>query len=211
MTAADIHRKLYAALRKLLDCDCFYIDVLFPEAHLVWVRVYCDDEALELDRIAVNYALEGDEVVLGEPQKITLVGVPHEINAFAASLVAESAQKDERIAELEQQVASLDVYRVAAEQQAHEAEVSRLKSIANASHLFNEEELESAEMNAMFESCDENKLYALIAQRHIEQASQQDCTLTPTVETSAQNNLRNSFDGGEGRNAISRWLSGNRA
>ena len=189
LTVRDLHVKLYKAIAKVLNEDCFDIAYLFPVDKTVWVKKYGRDVS-ELDYVAFTYDVGADdEVILSEPQDVTLtVSVAQvndkisQLNEAVASANATINDKDNIIAQKDKEIAELTVYKDkfdAAEKERIEVETAQkrneLSQYALDSGLISCEEIASASegkdagsLYNLIENLDKAGINTVIAERYMD-------------------------------------------
>lgn len=191
MTVRDLHRKLYKAISKVLDTDCFDIQFFFPVDKTVWVKKYGRDVS-DLDYIAFTYDVGADEeIILSEPQNVTLtVSIAQvndkisQLNEAIASANSTINDKDNIIAQKDKEIAELTVYKDkfdAAEKERIEAETAQkrneLSQYALDSGLISCEEIASASegkeagaLYSLIENLDKAGINTVIAERYMDKS-----------------------------------------
>lgn len=141
MTLEDVRRALDRALSEE------YPVFIFPEDHIVWARRW---DYKECDFTQYDYVISNDNVVVSNPQMITLVASPRNFNAEISSRDNALNLANEKINDLQAQVDALEPYRaeherVEAERERaeHERKVSELRDYALRSGHISEQEIES--------------------------------------------------------------------
>ena len=163
LTAWDIHDKIRDAAMKLLDKWC-WVSFVFPEEH--YALLDTDDISDELTFIKVSYSvLEDDTVSVFDPVEIKLVVSISEINDKIAELNETIVSLNSELEKANAEINLLTPYREAAEKAEHDQKVAELRSYVENSKQFSVDELESDEISALIEQCNESAIKAMIADR----------------------------------------------
>lgn len=178
LTECDIRFKIMRAATMLLGEYC-WVAYLFPEEHSALLDV--DGRANELEYTQIDYVVSGDEVSVSNPVKVTLVVSPSQVNEKIGDLQNTIASLNDALVHANEEISALRPYQEAAEQAAREAKIAELRSYAENSGQFTDEELDGEEMSALFEALDEAAIKAKIADRVV--ASQ---AAKPAVEKSSK-------------------------
>lgn len=187
LTCRDLYEKLHEAIRKYNPG--MYLVELFPEECNVWCKKF--DRMNDLDYIMFSYVVENDEVILGEPQNITLtVSVP-EVNKKVTEMNQTIASLNADLQSMKDEVSSLIPYKEQAEKAAAEkaeAELAQkkedLRKYAISSKMISENELTGdGEFASLIENLDEAGINGVIASRCVEAAKNAQNT-EKSVETS---------------------------
>lgn len=168
LTMRDLRRKiedaLYMTVRKYLD-----VGFIFPESHTCWAHDWDDKET---DMYEFSYAVNEDEVVVFDIQRVTLLVSPRNINSSFDEKNAALVDANAKINELSAQIESLSVYKEAAEKAEREAaeakrisDVAELRAYTESANIFSVEELASTEIEEMISSLKTTEIKALIADR----------------------------------------------
>lgn len=173
LTARDIRNKLFEVLNKKFNCYCDIVFV-FPEEHVVWFKPD-NERLLETEFKEATYAIENDNVAVGEPVSVKLLVGVREINQAIAERDSALVSANEKINELQATVEKLTPYMeecVKAENEKKEkakAECKkRLKGNLERSGLFTEAELNGEEIVSAVENLDEASVNAIIAKKFLE-------------------------------------------
>lgn len=187
LTGHDLYEKLNEAVVKF-NSDMYLAEV-FPEDHTIWCKKFgrCMND---LDYIMFSYTVEGNEVSLGEPQRITLTVSISDVNTKIAELNNTIASLNTELQSAKEEVASLTPYKDQAEKAEAEkaaAELAQkkedLRQYALSSKMITETEVsEGGNYASLIENLDETGIKSVIAERCVEAAKK-----TPTekkIETS---------------------------
>lgn len=187
LTGHDLYEKLNEAVVKF-NSDMYLAEV-FPEDHTIWCKKFgrCMND---LDYIMFSYTVEGNEVSLGEPQRITLTVSISDVNTKIAELNNTIASLNTELQSAKEEVASLTPYKDQAEKEEAEkaaAELAQkkedLRQYALSSKMITETEVsEGGNYASLIENLDETGIKSVIAERCVEAAKK-----TPTekkIETS---------------------------
>lgn len=167
LTMNDIRRQIWDQLDRM-RADLMFV---FPEEREIWAHPY-DEPEISLMRIF--YQIDGDKVILSEPEKVELrVDIRH-LNEQFENLNVTIQKLNETVMESQKSIDELirvkDKYdALIAEQnrQKHEADVSALRDTARRSGKFTEKELSSDEMVELFEKLDVSAINQKIVDRVI--------------------------------------------
>lgn len=180
LTMGDLGHKIRQAMRAK-DIDG-YAAMIFPEDHEFWAKTF-EPDALELDYLRFTYTVNGDKITLSEPEKVTLMVSPKEVNSVIAerdekikSLNDAVATASAQMQEKDNEIASLNVYKEKfekAEQERIAAEIAEkkenLREYAISSGLIKKEEVcAGGELAQLIESDDEAGIKSVIAERFME-------------------------------------------
>lgn len=164
LTVGDLRRKL----GQLIGGDGS-IAFLFPNEQELWFHGW---NALETEMLVYKYTVNGNEVQIGEPEKMELCVRPCEINQTIQGLNVQIENLNNTIASNAQELSELkeikdkyDAIVAAQAQQQHANEVSALRAKAQKSGKFTEKELDNEEMRTIFENLDEPTLNKMIVDR----------------------------------------------
>ena len=177
LTTFDLRQALLKACKEKIKTWC-WVSFVFPEEHYV----LCEkEEGNEMDYLKFTYSVDAnDNVIVSEPEEVTLVATPKNINTVIADFEKTIAEKDELIikasaeinelkalnTELSQYKYRLDEIeqeRVAAELQAKKEEL--IASVVNSGQITREEIETSEELSAYVENLDKKSLMALVGER----------------------------------------------
>lgn len=174
LTGRDLYMKLEDAVSKI--SSDYYMTDMFPEDHTIWCKKW--GYMNELDYIMFPYAVEGDEVSLGEPQNITLTVSVSQVNTKIDELNKTVASLNTELQSAKDEIAELTPYKEQAEKAAAEkaeAELAQkkenLRQYAISSKMITEAELTGeGEFASMIENLDEAGINGVIASRCVEAA-----------------------------------------
>lgn len=140
-----------------------WVCMMFPNEKLCWVKD-CG-ETKELEYVEVAYEVNGNELEIVSQTPVELVASPR---AMSASV----AEKDNEISELKNEVAELrtikekyDAQIAEQEKAEHEAKVAELRSYAEKSGYFSEDELNGEEFASLFETLNATEIKSRIADK----------------------------------------------
>ena len=175
LTGHDLYEKLNEAVVKF-NSDMYLAEV-FPEDHTIWCKKFgrCMND---LDYIMFSYTVEGNEVSLGEPQRITLTVSISDVNTKIAELNNTIASLNTELQSAKEEVASLAPYKDQAEKAEAEkaaAELAQkkedLRQYALSSKMITEAEVsEGGNYASLIENLDETGIKNVIAERCVEAA-----------------------------------------
>lgn len=175
LTGHDLYEKLNEAVVKF-NSDMYLAEV-FPEDHTIWCKKFgrCMND---LDYIMFSYTVEGNEVSLGEPQRITLTVSISDVNTKIAELNNAIASLNTELQSAKEEVASLAPYKDQAEKAEAEkaaAELAQkkedLRQYALSSKMITEAEVsEGGNYASLIENLDETGIKSVIAERCVEAA-----------------------------------------
>lgn len=175
LTGHDLYEKLNEAVVKF-NSDMYLAEV-FPEDHTIWCKKFgrCMND---LDYIMFSYTVEGNEVSLGEPQRITLTVSISDVNTKIAELNNTIASLNTELQSAKEEVASLTPYKDQAEKaEAEKAAVELaqkkedLRQYAISSKMITESEVsEGGNYASLIENLDETGIKSVIAERCVEAA-----------------------------------------
>lgn len=171
LTVSDLTKKLCDAVRKMYECA--WIEFHFPVEKTIWVKNYGHNSGSELDYKRFTYDVIDDEVVLSEPEDVTLTVAVSEVNAKFAEMTDSLITANSLIKEKDGEIATLNTYKEKfenAERERIEAEIaqkkSELRAYAIASGFINESEVsDGGEFASMIEANDEVGIKGIIADR----------------------------------------------
>ena len=175
LTYHDLMDKLSEAVFKV-NSDMYLME-MFPEEHMIWCKQF--GRMNDLDYIMFSYTVDGNEVSLGEPQKITLTVSISEVNTKIAELNNTIASLNTELQSAKDEVASLTPYKDQAEKAEAEkaaAELAQkkenLRQYAISSKMITEAEVsEGGNYASLIESLDETGIKSVIAERCVEAAN----------------------------------------
>lgn len=175
LTGHDMYEKLNEAVVKF-NSDMYLAEV-FPEDHTIWCKKFgrCMND---LDYIMFSYTVEGNEVSLGEPQRITLTVSISDVNTKIAELNNTIASLNTELQSAKEEVASLAPYKDQAEKAEAEkaaAELAQkkeyLRQYALSSKMITEAEVsEGGNYASLIDNLDETGIKSVIAERCVEAA-----------------------------------------
>lgn len=175
LTSHDLYEKLNEAVVKF-NSDMYLAEV-FPEDHTIWCKKFgrCMND---LDYIMFSYTVEGNEVSLGEPQRITLTVSISDVNTKIAELNNTIASLNTELQSAKEEVASLTPYKDQAEKAEAEkaaAELAQkkenLRQYALSSKMITEAEVsDGGNYASLIENLDETGIKNVIAERCVEVA-----------------------------------------
>ena len=175
MTGHDLYEKLNEAVVKFNSN--MYLAEVFPEDHTIWCKKFgrCMND---LDYIMFSYTVEGNEVSLGEPQRITLTVSISDVNTKIAELNNTIASLNTELQSAKEEVASLTPYKDQAEKAEAEkaaAELAQkkedLRQYALSSKMITEAEVsDGGNYASLIENLDETGIKNVIAERCVEAA-----------------------------------------
>lgn len=186
LTCNDLMKKLSEAVHKV-NSDMYLME-MFPEEHMIWCKQF--DRMNDLDYIMFSYIVEGNEVSLGEPQKITLTVSISEVNTKIAELNSTIASLNTELQSAKEEVASLAPYKDQAEKAEAEkaaAELAQkkedLRQYALSSKMITEAEVsEGGNYASLIEDLNETGIKSVIAERCVEAAKK--ASAEKKIETS---------------------------
>ena len=176
LTVRDLRNKIEKLCReKLRYC---WISFMFPNEKYVLVEY--DERESELEYMKFTYETNGDEVTVGEPEKVKLAVSVANINAEIAEKNNAIIKANEEIATLKSENENLMKYKemyekVEAEKAADEMAKKKkcLSEYAVRSGYISSEEIEtSEEIKALIDSVDENGIKAIIVDRLMAQKNE---------------------------------------
>lgn len=188
LTDWDLRMKLQKACREKLDAWC-WVDWLFPTINTIWVEK--EDRDKETDFIKFVYEVdEDDNITLSEPEEVELTVSVAEINSTIAQKDEALLKANEKIVDLQAEVAILKPFKEAcekAETERIEAETAQkrtdLLDKLHKSQLFTAEEIESAEIATMIQNVDESGIKNIMADKFMASLEKEETTQKEQVET----------------------------
>lgn len=172
LTTCDLFGKLNNACRAKSADKWGYVAYIFPEEHTVWFKT---DDLLETEYFKFNYAVNGDEVTVDEPEKVALTVSVASVNEEIQKRDNALAEANERINSLQTEVAELKPYKEAAEKAENERKAQELAQKRQAlvdyalkSKFISETEIASDDIKEMLDNVDEAGIKQLIGQRFME-------------------------------------------
>lgn len=218
LTSYDIRNKIQKAI-----CEMYrnkfgycYISFVFPTEN--YVLVDYDERESELDYLKIPYAVTGDEVTVGEPEKIRLVVSIANINSEIAEKNDAIIKANEEITSLKTEVENLTKYKEMfekAETEKAEKELAEkqnnLKKYAIKSGYITLDEINtSEEIKKLIDTVDENGVKAIIVDRLMAQKSDNDIvvseTETKTTEVASLTCEDTSIDVSDYKSAMKKFL-----
>lgn len=170
LTVRDLRRKIEAAYRSQFN-KWGWIAFWFPAENEAWIE---DEERdNELEYVKIIYSVQDDNVIIGDTQSVVLTVSVSEINNTLNARDDAIMKANEKINDLSAQIASLQPYKDAADEEARiraEAETAEKRKAFRekmiASKLFTDSEIETSDaLKAMINSLDECALKSEIAER----------------------------------------------
>ena len=162
LTMEDIYDKIRESARDLLDKWCYPV-YIFPEEHTA--LLITDDRPDELSYVHVDYVVTDDSVTVSNPVDVKLVVQVSEINNKVSELEDEISSLKDDLEKANAEVEALKPYRESAEKAEHDNKVAKLRAYAEESGQFTSEELDSEDMNKLFEALDEPAIKTMISDR----------------------------------------------
>lgn len=202
LTVDDIFKRLYAKLHEMHSGG--WIAYIYPEEHyLLWHSHSAD----ELTFVKHTYAVNGDEVEVGEGEEVKLVVSIAQINAEIAELNEALAVANASIGSMREEISALTPYREAYEKaEAERAEQERKNAVAEMrqycidSGRFSEAELDGEDMSALIENLDRDAINRIIAERLIAEMRNRE----PQKKTASVGNIKASLEVDESMEAESK-------
>ena len=196
LTVEDIARNVCHTFEDTFECDWAYIAFFFPANSTVLIRCEMCEKELEYVRVQYDVDFMTNTVAIMSVDWVELVVAPEEINATVDELNRKIEDSSSAIASLNEKVSEMsamkeeyDAFVAEKEKAANDAETARVRDIAEKSKLFTNEELESDEFKAMFESHDVAAVNSMIAERVIEANSKPETKETATAVKNIKANL----------------------
>ena len=187
LTDWDLRKKIGEAARKIYRW--FYVCFMFPAENYVLGKTDEGDEN-DLDYVKFTYTVNGDEVTIGEPEKVTLSVSVAEINSTIAEKDNAIVKANEEIQTLKAENEKLLSYKERCDREDAEKvenEISEkkeaLKKYALDSKQISEAELETDGFKKIISELDEVALKAIISDRVVASLSKESNKETK-VETS---------------------------
>ena len=182
-------RDLRAKIEKLCRAKIRYCWVAFMFPNEKYVLVECDDRESELEYMKFTYEVNGDEVTIGEPEKVKLVVSVENINDEIAEKNNAIIKANEEIASLKSENENLMKYKEMfekSEAEKAEQELAKkkecLRKYAIKSGYISSEEIETSdEIKNLIDSVDENGIKAIIVDRLMAQKNESDVVTSETV------------------------------
>lgn len=191
LTSYDIRNKLQRTIcekygNKFGYC---YVSFVFPTESYVLVD-YGERES-ELDYLKIPYTVTGNDVTIGEPEKIRLVVSVVNINSEIAEKNDVIIKANNEITSLKADIESLTKYKEMyekAEKEKAEKELAEkqetLKKYAIKSGYITSDEIDtSEEIKKLIDTVDENGIKAIIVDRLMSQKNDNDIISSETAET----------------------------
>ena len=182
-------RDLRVKIEKLCRAKIRYCWVAFMFPNEKYVLVECDDRESELEYMKFTYEVNGDEVTIGEPEKVKLVVSVANINDEIAEKNNAIIKANEEIASLKSENENLMKYKEMfekSEAEKAEQELAKkkecLRKYAIKSGYISSEEIETSdEIKNLIDSVDENGIKAIIVDRLMAQKNESDVVTSETV------------------------------
>ena len=177
LTDNDIYRKASVEINKKLSNDWGYIAFMFPESHEIWYN-YGGDK--ELDYYKFTYEVNGEDVTVSEPEKVTLTVSVKDINSTVAEYEKTISEKDELIvkasaeittlkadnaelAEYKQKFTEMEQEKIASELAQKKEDL--IASVIKSGQITREEIEKSEELSGYVNELDKKSLMAIIGER----------------------------------------------
>lgn len=198
LTDKDIHAKAEKEIENKLPNIWGYISFMFPESHEIW---YCYDGDTELDYYRFTYEVNGEDVTVSEPEKVTLTVPVKDVNSTVAEYEKTISEKDElivkasaKITTLKADNAELAEYKqkfTEMEQEKITSELAQKKedliaSVIKSGQITREEIEKSEELSGYVNDLDKKSLMAIVGERL---SASVDSTKESKVDTSEINEL----------------------
>lgn len=198
LTDKDIHAKAEKEIENKLPNIWGYISFMFPESHEIW---YCYDGDTELDYYRFTYEVNGEDVTVSEPEKVTLTVPVKDVNSTVAEYEKTISEKDElivkasaKITTLKADNAELAEYKqkfTEMEQEKITSELAQKKedliaSVIKSGQITREEIEKSEELSGYVNDLDKKSLMAIVGERL---SVSVDSTKESKVDTSEINEL----------------------
>ena len=182
-------RDLRVKIEKLCRAKIRYCWVAFMFPNEKYVLVECDDRESELEYMKFTYEVNGDEVTIGEPEKVKLVVSVANINDEIAEKNNAIIKANEEIVSLKSENENLMKYKEMfekSEAEKAEQELAKkkecLRKYAIKSGYISSEEIETSdEIKNLIDSVDENGIKAIIVDRLMAQKNESDVVTSETV------------------------------
>lgn len=182
-------RDLRVKIEKLCRAKIRYCWVAFMFPNEKYVLVECDDRESELEYMKFTYEVNGDEVTIGEPEKVKLVVSVANINDEIAEKNNAIIKANEEIASLKSENENLMKYKEMfekSEAEKAEQELAKkkecLRKYAIKSGYISSDEIETSdEIKNLIDSVDENGIKAIIVDRLMAQKNESDVVTSETV------------------------------
>lgn len=177
LTDNDIYRKASVEINKKLSNDWGYIAFMFPEAHEIWYN-YGGDK--ELDYYKFTYEVNGEDVTVSEPEKVTLTVSVKDINSTVSEYEKTISEKDELIVKASAEITTLKAdnaelaeYKQKFTEMEQEKIVSELAqkkedliaSVIKSGQITREEIEKSEELSGYVNELDKKSLMAIVGER----------------------------------------------
>ena len=198
LTDRDIRAKAEKEIKNKLPNIWGYISCMFPESHEVW---YCYDGDTELDYYRFTYEVNGEDVTVSEPEKVTLTVSVKDINSTVAEYEKTISEKDELIVKASAEITTLKAdnaelaeYKqkfTEMEQEKITSELAQKKedliaSVIKSGQITREEIEKSEELSGYVNDLDKKSLMAIVGERL---SASVDSTKESKVDTSEINEL----------------------
>lgn len=177
LTDNDIYRKAAVEINKKLPNYWGYIAFMFPESHEIW---YNYDGDTELDYYKFTYEVNGEDVIISEPEKVTLTVSVKDINSTVAEYEKTISEKDELIVKVSAEITTLKAdnaelaeYKqkfTEMEQEKIASELAQKKedliaSVIKSGQITREEIEKSEELSGYVNELDKKSLMAIVGER----------------------------------------------
>ena len=177
LTNNDIYRKANVEINKKLPNDWGYIAFMFPESHEIWYN-YGGDK--ELDYYKFTYEVNGEDVTVSEPERVTLTISVKDINTTVSEYEKTISEKDELIvkasaeittlkadnaelAEYKQKFTEIEQEKIASELAQKKEDL--IASVIKSGQITREEIEKSEELSGYVNELDKKSLMAIVGER----------------------------------------------
>lgn len=177
LTNNDIYRKANVEINKKLPNDWGYIAFMFPESHEIWYN-YGGDK--ELDYYKFTYEVNGEDVTVSEPERVTLTISVKDINTTVSEYEKTISEKDELIvkasaeittlkadnaelAEYKQKFTEMEQEKIASELAQKKEDL--IASVIKSGQITREEIEKSEELSGYVNELDKKSLMAIVGER----------------------------------------------
>lgn len=177
LTDKDIHAKAEKEIENKLPNIWGYISFMFPESHEIW---YCYDGDTELDYYRFTYEVNGEDVTVSEPEKVTLTVPVKDVNSTVAEYEKTISEKDELIvkasaeittlkadnaelAEYKQKFTEMEQEKIASELAQKKEDL--IASVIKSGQITREEIAKSEELSGYVNELDKKSLMAIVGER----------------------------------------------
>ncbi|RHP47053.1 hypothetical protein [Clostridium sp. AF32-12BH] len=176
LTSYDLRRKVNDACRAKYNNWC-WVSYLFPEDHEVWCEY---DGESELDFLKFTYSVEGDNITVSEPEKVSLTVSVKEVNSAIAEYEKTISEKDELIVQSSSEINTLKAENAELaeykdkfnqlEQEKITAQLNQKKenliaSVVKSGQITREEIEASEEFTSYVNNLDKKSLMAIVGER----------------------------------------------